>query len=170
MSNPYLGEIRMFGGNFAPQGWAKCEGQVLNITEYDALYTLLGTTYGGDGNTTFGLPDLRGRLPLHMGQGPGLSNYAIGAKAGSETVTLVTSQLPAHTHGVRAQTGNGTVSTPTGSIWGTNSQSPYAKTEANATMAAQTTSAGGSLPHDNMMPYLAVNFIISLLGVYPNPS
>lgn len=168
--DPYIGEIRMFGGNFAPEGWALCNGQALSISEYEALYSLIGTTYGGDGQSTFNLPDLRGRVPIHMGQGTGLSNYTLGSAGGAETVALTTNQLPAHTHQALAQGGPGNVNAPGGAVWASSNNPSvilYAQVTANTAMAAQTTPAGGSQPHDNLMPYQAVNFIIALNGIYP---
>ncbi len=171
MSNPYVGEIRMFGGNFAPVGWAFCQGQLMPISENDTLFNLIGTTYGGDGQSTFALPDLQSRVPIHMGQGGGLSNYVIGQSGGVEQVTLTSNQIPAHNHVPQANTGNGSQSSPAGNVWASSTNLPYsANAPAAALDAHAVASAGGSQPHDNMIPFLAVNFIISLFGIYPSPT
>lgn len=168
MGSPYIGEIRMFAGNFAPNGWAFCQGQTMAISENDALFNLIGTFYGGDGVTTFNLPNLSSRVPLHAGSG-----FVLAQAAGAETVTLTVSQLPVHNHtpvGSSAASGN---SDPTNSFWASNpatKQYVPAANGPNTTMAATTSSAGGSQPHDNMLPFLCVNFIISLFGIYPTPS
>jgi microcystin-dependent protein len=179
MAQPYIGEIRMFGGNFPPVGWAMCDGQLMAIAEYDTLYTLVGTTYGGDGQTTFGIPDLRGRVPSHQGSKNG-QTYVIGQLTGTETVTLNNNQLPVHTHPLFAASTPGTVGVPTTQtmisdqgpagtiIFG---YAPYnAANEQVALTAASTTPAGGNQPHDNMQPYLGINFIISLYGIFPSQS
>jgi microcystin-dependent protein len=176
MSNPFLGEIRMFAGNFNPRGWAFCRGQLLSIAQNDALYVLLGTIYGGDGQTTFGLPDLQGRLPINQGQGPGLSSYAIGQKAGTESVTLTVQQMPAHTHLLSATTATGSQPAPTNTsfpatLLGT--AELYAIPGANPlkTGAMNTnsiSSQGGNQAHENRMPSLVINFIIALEGVFPS--
>jgi microcystin-dependent protein len=165
MSNPYIGEIRMFGGNFAPVGWMLCQGQLLQISEYDTLFNLIGTIYGGDGQNTFGLPDLQSRIPLHAGSG-----FLVGQEAGVETVTLNRNQMPVHTHQpVGAQVAQG--QSPSNSYWASNSNLPYSLAAPAAAMAPNALSnAGGNLPHENMSPYLVVNFIISLYGIYPSPS
>jgi microcystin-dependent protein len=176
MSEPYLGEIIMFGGNFAPRGWALCNGQLLSIAQNSALFSILGTTYGGDGQTTFALPDLRGRAPLNWGQGPGLTPKAIGESSGSETVTLLQTQMPAHNHPVMANNQDGNSTGATGNLWATsvdsNSQQVSAYgTVANTTMSPQAIGvAGGNQPHQNMQPYLCVSFIIALEGIYPSRS
>lgn len=173
MAQPYVGEIRMFGGNFAPAGWAFCDGQLLPISENETLFNLIGTTYGGDGQSTFALPDLRGRIPIHQGQGPGLSNYILSQAAGVESVTLNVSQIPNHNHAYLATGPGGTLQpSPVGSAV-TNDRvimfSPGLLTP--ETMAVQTVSpVGGSQPHDNMMPFLCVSFIISLFGIFPSPT
>lgn len=176
MSNPYLGEIRLFGFSRTPIGWQTCDGSLLSIAEYDALYVLLGTTYGGDGINTFAVPDLRGRVPIHQGQGPGLSPYVIGQKAGTEHVTLVGTQMPAHTHTMLATTNAATSRTPgttllPGAISG---DTLYASDVAGATpigMAPGSTSnVGGTQPHDNTMPTLTVQYCISLFGIFPTQS
>jgi microcystin-dependent protein len=177
MTEPYIGEIRMFGGNFAPVGWAMCDGQVMSIAENDTLYVVVGTTYGGDGVNTFALPDLRGRVPTHQGSKNG-QNYVIGQMIGSETVTLVPQQLPQHTHPMFASTAVGTVSVPTASTMLSGSgpagtplpaYTPYnAANEQVALTAASTTPVGGSQPHENRQPYLGVNFIIATAGIFPS--
>jgi microcystin-dependent protein len=174
VSDPYIGEIRMFAGNFAPINWAFCNGQLLPISEYDALFALLGTTYGGDGQTTFGLPDLQGRLPVHAGQGPGLSPYVLGQRAGVEQVTLTTPQLPAHTHAAAATTNAGSQAAPGGAVWAATTGEALYATATAPTVAMDPTSpaapAGGNLPHSNLMPYQCVNFIIALFGIFPQQS
>ena len=174
MEQPYIGEIRMFAGNFPPVGWMFCEGQPLPISENDALFTLIGTTYGGDGQETFNLPNLQGRIPIHAGQGPGISqNYQLGEMAGVEQVTLTTQQIPVHNHPLLA-TNQGGVSLPTGALLGTPNGGPagtnvYGSDVPLQALAPQAvTPAGGSQPHENMAPYLAISFIISLFGVYPS--
>jgi Microcystin-dependent protein len=166
----YLGEIRLFGGNFAPQGWYFCDGSLLSIAENDALFALIGTTYGGDGINTFALPDLRGRVPIHQGVNPQSgTNYTIGQKAGSETVTLTQAQLPMHTHVPNAST-TSTQSSPTGAVWGQGTINEYVNGPASSpvNMSSQTVQAvGGNQPHDNMMPYLPLSFIIAYTGIFP---
>lgn len=177
MTEPYLGEIRMFGGNFAPIGWVMCDGQLLSIAENDALYNLMGTTYGGDGINTFGVPDLRGRTPTHQGTKNG-QTYVLGQKTGVETVTLIAAQLPSHTHPFLAASTTADVAVPTAQTMISN-QGPtgsgvfgYAPYNAGNTQialtAASTTPAGGSQPHDNMQPYLGINFILATAGIYPS--
>lgn len=170
----YLGEIRMFGGNFAPVGWALCQGQLMSISQYAALFSILGTTYGGDGISTFGLPDLQGRAPLHWGQGQGLSNYEIGAQVGVESVTLITNQMPAHTHAMSANSQPGTESKPNGAFLANSADASlngltiYSAATSDTTLnPTSMTSAGGSQPHDNMQPYLAINYIIATEGLFP---
>lgn len=174
MSSPYIGEIRMFGGNFAPAGWALCQGQLLAISENDALFTLIGTTYGGDGQETFALPDLQGRFPIHMGQGPGLANnYIIGETGGAETVTLNVNQIPVHNHPVLAAT-SGSTGSPANALMATATSSAtglrvYSANAVSTNLHPNSvTSAGGSQPHENMQPFLCVNFIISLFGIFPS--
>jgi microcystin-dependent protein len=158
----------MFAGNYAPQGWALCNGQVLVIEENGALFSLLGTAYGGDGQTTFALPDLRSRIPLHQGQGNGLSKRTLGEAGGEENVTLVTTQLPAHTHAAAASSAAGTATSPAGNVWAAGNNTPFSGQASDAQMSAATVqAAGGGLPHDNMLSFLAINFIIALQGVYP---
>lgn len=167
MSTPYIGEIRMFAGNFAPAGWMFCNGQLLPISEFDVLFNLIGTTYGGDGQTTFALPDLQGRLPVH--QGPG---FALSQAGGAESVTLTTSQIPAHSHQFLASTNAGATKNPPGNALATavggSAYIQAAPTTALATQSLQP--AGGSQPHDNIQPFLCVSFIISLFGVFPSPT
>lgn len=163
MSEPYLGEIRMFGGNFAPSGWALCNGQLLSISEYSELFTLLGTTYGGDGQVTFALPDLQGRVPIHSG-----TAYPLGAKGGSETVTLTSTQLPAHTHTAMASTASGTADSPANAVWASRTLRTYSSGTTTVGMNPQAIApVGGSQPHDNMMPSTVISFIISLYGIFP---
>lgn len=165
MSSPILAEIRMFAGNFAPRGWAFCDGQVLSISQNTALFSILGTTYGGDGQTTFALPDMRGRSPIHPGQGPGLQSYTLGEASGTEQTTLASSQMPIHQHGVQGSTNQQTTNRPTGAVPA--SGGAYDDGPPNAAMAP-TAAAGGGQPHDNRSPYLAVSFIIALQGIFPS--
>lgn len=167
MSQPYVGEIRMFAGNFAPAGWQFCDGSLLPISEFDTLFNLIGTTYGGDGQSTFALPDLRGRLPVHQGNG-----FTLSETGGVETVTLTASQIPAHSHPFLASTSNGGSVDPAGNVLATAiGNSVYRQIAPTAAMAPQSIgSTGGSQPHDNFQPYLCVSFIISLFGVYPSPT
>ena len=168
MSTPFVGEIRMFGGNFAPAGWAFCSGQLMPISENDTLFTLIGTTYGGDGQSTFGLPDLQGRLPMHMGTGPGLTTRTIGEMGGVETVTLTVNQIPIHTHAPQSDANNGNQATPQNRVWAGAAASRYSSSAPNLAMNNTLGgNAGGSQPHDNLMPYLAISFIISLFGIFP---
>jgi microcystin-dependent protein len=159
----------MFGGNFAPLGWALCNGQLLAIAQYDALFQLVGTTYGGDGVTTFALPDLRGRVPLHQGQGPGLSSRVMGEPLGSESVTITQAQLPAHSHAMAASSALADASPPGGKLPAKSTNIDlYSGDPPDANMAATSiTSAGGNQPHDNVQPYQCVNFIIALEGIFP---
>jgi len=166
MSNPYQGEIRMFAGSFPPVGWAFCEGQLLPISENDSLFVLLGTTYGGDGEETFALPDLRSRVPIHQGNG-----YTVGEVAGVESVTLTTQQIPTHTHAPLASADSGTSRFPSGLLLGRASADFYTTDMAAQPLAPQSISPiGGNQPHDNLQPYLAVSFIISLYGFFPSPT
>ena len=172
MATPFIGEIRMFAGNFAPQGWALCWGQTISISENDTLFSLIGTTYGGDGQETFNLPDLRSRVPVHMGTLGG-NNYPIGQAAGTESVVLTVQQLPVHTHAPSANS-TGNSMTPGGNVWATSPALQFVEAlpaNLNTNMVAGSmSSAGGSQPHENRIPYLAINFIIALYGVYPSPS
>lgn len=169
---PFIGQIVMFGGNFAPRGWALCNGQLLAISQNSALFSILGTTYGGDGRTTFGLPDLRGRAPVSPGQGPGLSNYRWGEKEGNEVTTLTVANLPSHTHAARAQSSDGDSATPVGNVWADDlgvSSATYSTAGANSNMNAQAiANTGGNRGFSNIAPRLAVYFIIALLGTYPS--
>lgn len=172
MSDPYVGEIRMFGGNFAPYGWMSCEGQLLQIAEYDVLFTLVGTTYGGDGVNTFALPDLRGRIPVHQGTLPGNKTFVLGELAGTETATLTTQQLPAHTHIVSASSAPGTAASPGNAFSAAWPDAPYQQGSAPlVALAADSVSpAGGNQAHDNMPPFTALMFIIAVWGTYPSQS
>lgn len=164
MSVPYLGEIRIFAGNFAPRGWAMCNGALMSISENDSLFNLIGTTYGGDGQVTFGIPDLRGRLPLHTG-----SSYVLGQQAGSESVTLAVTQIPAHEHHCAASTANGLASNPTGALLAQGPQiQMYIEDAQDASLSPSAVGAdGGNQPHENRMPFMAINYIIALEGIYP---
>lgn len=172
MSNPFVAEIRIFAGNFAPTGWALCDGQLLPISQNTALFSLLGTTYGGDGKSTFALPNLQGSAPLQQGQGPGLSLRDLGEIGGEQNVTLLTTEMPAHNHVAVAASGAGQPS-PANNAWASgakgfgNVYSPSAQAS-NVQMSPLAISiAGGNLPHNNMMPYLCLTFIIALQGVFP---
>ena len=171
MADPFVAEIRIFPFNFAPKGWAWCNGQLLPISQNTALFSLLGTTYGGDGKSNFALPDLKGRAPMHPGQGPGLSLHDLGETGGSETVTLLESEMPAHSHSLGAVGGfNGTNNDPTGQVpaKGDAGLLPYTPAGALLTMAPQAIGPnGGDQPHNNMMPYLTYFFCIALQGVFP---
>jgi microcystin-dependent protein len=170
MSESYVGEIRMFGGTFAPVGWALCNGALIAISDNDTLYNLIGTTYGGNGTTNFALPNLMGRLPIHAGQGTGFQNYSLGETGGLEQVTLGINQLATHGHTLVASTDTANASGPGGNVLsGTVNTQPYLTAAgAEPLNSASLTSIGGSLPHDNMMPFLCINFIISLYGIYPS--
>ncbi len=172
MSEPFVGEIRMFAGNFAPRGWAFCDGQLLAVSQNDALFSLLGTIYGGDGRTTFGLPDMRDRIPLHQGTGPGLSQRKLGSKSGGEKVTLTTDQMPSHSHDfeVSETAGLTVVSDPQGNVLANTAPAGIFKNEAQTVSLASDShvSTGGSRDHTNFMPTLCVNFIIALFGIYPS--
>jgi microcystin-dependent protein len=174
MADPFVAEIRIFPFNFAPKGWAFCDGQLLPISQNTALFSLLGTTYGGDGKSTFALPDLQGSSPMHPGQGQGLSLYDLGQTGGSEFVTLLQTEMPVHQHNVgMANTTTGNSLTPVGSTWATTPSGRgllfvYHSGPPTAKMLADTIlPAGGSLPHNNMQPYLTLNFCIALQGVFP---
>jgi microcystin-dependent protein len=165
MAQPYVGEIRMFAGNFAPAGWMFCEGQLLPISEYETLFNLIGTTYGGDGQSTFALPDLRGRVPLHFGNG-----FTLAETGGVETVTLTVPQIPAHSHPFLASSNNATTTNASGNVAATTpNYTPYINANGNTALNPQSiTSIGGSQPHNNFQPYLCVDFIISLFGIFPS--
>lgn len=170
MSEPYVGEIRMFAGNFAPRGWAFCDGQLQAISQNDALFSLVGTTYGGDGQNTFGLPDLRGRIPIHAGSSPGGSTYILGARGGSESVTLTTAQLPSHSHQMMASDDPASETRPEGNALAGDIaidiyRSPIGLTNFNQQAISP---VGGSQSHTNVQPFLCINFIISLFGIYPS--
>ena len=173
MAEPFLGSIVLFCGNFAPRGWALCDGQLLSIAQNTALFSILGTTFGGNGTTNFALPDLRGRVPVHPGSGPGLSPYSLGEVLGTENVTLLVNQMPAHNHAVAAPCSDGAPSSPSpvGAVLANQDQTPFYAASGTAAMAAGTsTTAGGSLPHENRQPLLAINFIIALEGIFPSRS
>jgi microcystin-dependent protein len=173
MPEPYIGEIRMFAGNFPPNGWMFCEGQLIAISENSALFNLIGTTYGGDGQSTFALPDLRGRLPLHAGTFAG-QTFILGQNGGTETVTLTTQQIPIHTHAQQCSNGTGATvnANPTAAVASVADISQYSTAGSDGTQmgtpAMTSDGAGGSQPHDNFMPYLCINFIISMFGVFPS--
>lgn len=173
MSDPFVAEIRIFTGNFAPKGWALCEGQTLPLSQNTALFSLLGTTYGGDGKSNFKLPDLRGCAPLQAGQGPGLSSRYQGETGGEQAVTLVQSEMPSHPHQALASANQSDKTDPVGSVWGGAIQREvlYASPSGSAQPASMSGSAlsvsGGNLPHNNMPPYLGLTFIIALQGVFP---
>jgi microcystin-dependent protein len=158
----------MFGGNFAPAGWAFCDGSLLPISQYETIFNLIGTTYGGDGQTTFALPDLQGRVPVHMGNFQG-NNFVIGQKAGEESHTLTSNEMPRHSHPAQETSGPGTTQSPAGEVWAQWSSPQFSDQAPNAAMAgAAVSTAGGSQPHENMVPFLVVNFIISLFGIFPS--
>ena len=169
MSQPYVGEIRMFAGNFAPAGWMFCEGQLLPISENETLFLLIGTTYGGDGQSTFALPDLRGRIPLHFG-----NNFTLAETGGAETVTLTVQQIAAHAHPLLASSGQASTTAPAANLPATTQAStitPYGTDAPLVSLSPNSMSTvGGSQPHNNFQPYLCVDFIISLFGVYPTPT
>jgi microcystin-dependent protein len=165
MGQPYVGEIRLFAGNFAPLNWMFCNGALLPIAEYETLFNLIGTTYGGDGQATFALPDLRGRIPIH--QGPG--GFLIGQISGTESVTLTVNQIPAHSHVPLSASTGGTSDSPTGNVWANWTGSQYSNQGTTGQMnSGALTAVGGSQPHDNVMPFVAISFIISMFGVFPS--
>jgi len=169
MSQPFVGEIRMFAGNFAPLGWAFCDGRLLAIADNDTLFNLIGTTYGGDGVQTFGLPDLRGRVPIHVGSG-----FALAQNGGVEQVTLTSQQMPTHSHAAQCRSGSSDTPNPAAAVWGASSSAAYANTGVGFTGAPMAPTAlglvGSNQPHENMMPFVAVNFIIALNGLFPTQS
>ncbi|MBD2472965.1 phage tail protein [Nostoc sp. FACHB-145] len=169
MADPFIAEIRMFAGNFAPSGWALCDGQILSIAQNTALFSLLGTTYGGDGKSTFALPDLRGCAPMQPGQGNGLSLHDLGQEGGTATVTLLETEIPAHTHNLQAASAASNQVDPANNSLALSRYGIYNQLSSPAvSMSPQALAiAGQSLPHNNMQPYLVVSFIIALQGVYP---
>ena len=162
MSEPFLGEVKMISWNFPPKGWAFCNGQLLPINQNQALFSILGTTYGGDGRTTFALPDLRSRTPLHVGNG-----FTLGQQGGETAHTLIMSELPAHSHAPQANTNNPDQGSPSGNFWAASNNS-YAASPDNVMNQTLVTAVGGNQPHDNMSPYLVINFIIALQGIFPS--
>ena len=176
MSEPFIGQIIMFGGNFAIRGFAQCDGQLLGISQNTALFSLLGTTYGGDGRTSFGLPDLRGRFPMHVGTGPGLSPRRLGEKSGAETTTLTVSQMPSHDHAGAAKANAGTANSqsPIGNVLASEAGGVTAMYSSDAPDGDMSVSAlsiantGGSHPHSNLPPYQVISFLIALVGIYPS--
>jgi microcystin-dependent protein len=170
MSEPFIGQITLFAGNFAPRGWAFCNGQLLSIQQNTALFSLLGTTYGGNGQTTFALPDLRGRAPISAGQAPGLSNYVLGQSGGTETTTLTINQIPAHVHTTVAVSSPdpGTTTNPANAVLANSGEVPIYGTSNPQQLAGPTTGLSGSnQPFSNLSPYLTLNYIIALQGIYP---
>jgi microcystin-dependent protein len=172
MATPFVGEIRLFAGNFAPAGWAFCDGSFLPISENDTLFNLIGTTYGGDGQQTFALPDMRGRVPVHQGQGPGLSPRVIGQPGGSEAVTLSAAQLPSHSHALNATTAAANASASiTGLPAAASTTTFYGSAPGGPDLAPQAlVASGGSQPHNNVAPFQVVSYIISLFGIFPSPN
>ncbi|MBO9467967.1 phage tail protein [Tropicibacter sp. R15_0] len=176
MADPFLAQIMMFGGNFAPRGWAFCDGQLLAISQYSALFSLLGTTYGGDGRTTFGLPDLRGRVAIHPGRGAGLSTYVWGERGGVQDTYLTVQNLPAHNHvaALRAETRPGNLDDPTGNMFGKNAgqyRAPSPRDDVNMSSdAIAVGNTGGNIPFSNVQPFLGVYHIIALQGIFPSRS
>ena len=174
MSESFVGEIRMFAGNFAPRGWVLCDGQFLAVLQNTALFSLLGATYGGDERSTFGLPDMRGRIPIHAGSGPGLSSRTLGAELGTERSTVTVDQTPSHTHALQANTQHGTSGSPVGATPAQSTAAVYRQSSDPASVVqlrTQTISpVGGSQAHDDLMPFLCINFIIALNGIYPSRS
>ncbi len=169
-AQPYIGSICMVGFNFAPVGWALCDGSLLPISENDTLFALIGTTYGGDGQNTFALPDLRGRVPIHQGTRPGGATYVIGQAAGQESVTLLSNQMPVHNHSLAVNSSGGTSDNPAGNYMASNSEGikQYSNSAGFNANTASIGNVGGSQPHNNMPPYLCVNFIIALFGIFPS--
>jgi microcystin-dependent protein len=171
VTSPFLGEIRMFGFNFAPTGWALCDGQLVSISQNTALFNLLGTIYGGDGKTTFALPNLQSRVAIHMGQGTGLSPYEIGQAAGTETVTLTAAEMPVHSHTLHAESTGATTDSPGGHSLAKAKTDVYGKGAGATAMNGKSVGdAGSGQPHTNIQPYLTVNFCIALTGVFPSRS
>ena len=170
MAQPYVGEIRMFAGNFAPAGWMFCDGQLLPISENEVLFQLIGTTYGGDGQETFALPNLQSRVPIHQGTGPGLTNHTLGEAAGVEEVTLSIQQIPNHGHPPLGSNSGASLQTPGGNVFAQGISNPYSFVSPINMSPQCITPVGGSQPHTNLQPYLCINFIISLFGLFPSPT
>ena len=175
MAEPFIGQIIIFGGNFAIRGYAMCNGQILSIAQNTALFSLLGTTYGGNGQTTFALPNLQGRVPIHFGQGPGLSSYSLGQQAGTETTTLILNNMPAHNHLIRTSSSDGNDSAPAPTTVpgvvkvGSSTANAYTSAAPDTNFSPNAVSiAGGSQPFNNIQPYLALNFLIALEGIFPS--
>jgi len=166
MSQPFIGEIRIFSFDFPPRGWATCAGQLLAINQNQALFSILGTTFGGNGINNFNLPDLRGRTPIHWGQGPGLSNYTLGQRSGEEVHTLTTNEIPGHTHAVTASSNTADVTSPANAYWADGGVTAYSATPSAALAPLGT--AGQSSAHENRSPYLALNICIALVGIFPS--
>jgi len=169
MADPYLGEIRMFAGNFPPKDWAFCDGSIVAIRQHTALFSLLGTNFGGDGRVTFGLPDLRDRVPMHWGQGPGLANRQLGETGGANAVTLALTEMAPHSHSPSASSAPGDQVSPENGFWAASQtrDKQFGNTAPDATMAAPIDPTGGGLAHENRAPYLAVSYIIALNGIFP---
>jgi microcystin-dependent protein len=164
MTEPFIGEIKMVAFDFPPRNWALCNGQLLPINQNQALFSILGTTYGGDGQTTFALPDLRGRSPVHFG-----SQISLGQRAGEENHTLISSEMPSHTHPVKGDAASASASAPTGNVWAASTNNPFSSSAPNAALnSASVLPAGGSQPHPNLQPYTVVNFVICLFGIFPS--
>lgn len=172
MAEPFIGQILMAGFNFAPRGWALCNGQLMSIAQNTALFSLLGTYYGGDGRTTFGLPNMQSRASVHQGRGPGLSNYVLGEEGGASTETLITSEMPMHTHSVDCISQPGNQPSPLGHVWAAEAGGltlTYTDQAPDVTMNVMAIGlSGGSQPHNNMQPYLGITFVIALFGLYPS--
>jgi microcystin-dependent protein len=168
MTTPYIGEIRIFSFNFAPRGWATCAGQLLPIAQNQALFSILGTTYGGNGIQNFALPDLRGRAPIHFGQGTGLANYALGQSGGTEAQALTVNQVPGHTHTVTASSNPADVTSPANAFWADGGVTAYSATPTTTLSPAALSSSGQSVGHENRSPFLTLNICIALTGVFPS--
>lgn len=169
MADPYIGEIRLFAGTFAPVGWEFCDGRTVSIPEYEPLFVLIGTTHGGDGTETFNLPDLRSRIPVGQGSGPGLAQSFLGQASGSEQVTLTANQMPQHTHSAQGSSAAAMSANPEQGVWAARAGTPYSAAAPSAALNATAVSVnGGGEPHDNVPPFLAVNFIIATSGIFPS--
>lgn len=169
--DPFIGEVKLFAGSFAPRGWAFCDGQLLSVSQNTALFSIIGTAFGGDGRTTFALPDLRGRVPLGPRHGAGLSNYIEGQKGGTENVTLTTAQMPNHSHSLNANSNPGTTNVPTNHVLANTAafDNEYTATSPDTQMSTQAIgNTGGGQSHENRQPYLAINYIIAIMGTYPS--